>query len=146
MLAPGCLIIDQTGGEEMSRGYNECGDFGADGTVYCQPGEYCEDPTFSDCKPGCLSNENCAEDQRCVKSDGRQVGACQNKGKQERERSGVVQCGEFAGETQYCQPGQYCEDATFSDCEPGCLGDYNCPPEEICFKAMGEDVGSCNVP
>ncbi|MEC9442972.1 MAG: hypothetical protein VYE40_17900 [Myxococcota bacterium] len=73
----GCII--DLAPEADEPGYTQCGDFLADPGQknYCQPGQYCEDPTFSECIEGCLSNENCADDQRCVKSDGQNVGTCQ---------------------------------------------------------------------
>ena len=73
----GCIIDIPL--EEPEQGYTECGDFLAPhGDMnMCQPGQYCEDPTFSDCVEGCLSNVNCAEDQRCVKADGTNIGTCQ---------------------------------------------------------------------
>lgn len=153
LLAPACLIADS--GEE--QGYTECGDFLAAGAFesnYCQPGTHCVDPTFSECAEGCLSNENCAEDQRCVKRDGTNVGTCQNTGKQPASNprdgkpggevsAGVTPCGSFGDEEIMCQPGQFCEDARFSRCELGCLSDLNCTDSQRCVKAAGADVGSC---
>lgn len=148
LLTPACLIAED--GEE--QGYTECGDFLAAGVFeknYCQPGQYCDDPTFSECVDGCLSNENCAEDQRCVKADGTQIGACQNKGKHPATEprittpTGATACGTFSGEEVMCQPGQYCEDSRFNRCELGCLSDGNCAPNQLCIKESGEDVGSC---
>lgn len=82
--APGCVFIDEGpfgASQADEQGYTECGDFFADpgDHIYCQPGQYCVDPTFSECEAGCLSNENCAEDQRCVKGDGYDIGTCQAK-------------------------------------------------------------------
>ncbi len=77
----GCVVIE--GDDEQDRqGYTECGDFLAPSDKdynWCPPGQYCADPTFSECISGCLSNENCAEDQRCIKADGDNVGTCQNE-------------------------------------------------------------------
>jgi hypothetical protein len=153
LLSPACLIADD--GDE--QGYTECGDFLAGGVFeenYCQPGTHCVDPTFSECAEGCLSNENCAEDQRCVKRDGTNVGTCQNQGKAPASNprdgkpggatsAGVTACGSFGDEEILCQPSQYCADARFSNCEFGCLSDLNCLGDEECFKAAGQDVGSC---
>ncbi len=61
------------------RGYTACGDFPT-GPVECQPGQYCADATFSECVPGCTSDENCASSQTCEKAAGESVGDCQNSG------------------------------------------------------------------
>jgi hypothetical protein len=77
-LSPACIMLDSDSGRQ---GYTECGDFLASSPFeknYCQPGQYCFDATWSDCRPGCTSNQNCAEDQRCVKADGENLGTCQN--------------------------------------------------------------------
>ncbi len=62
-----------------AQGFTACGDFGGD-PVQCQPGQYCVDPTFSDCRPGCTSDVSCASNQSCVKDAGESVGDCRNDG------------------------------------------------------------------
>jgi hypothetical protein len=45
-----------------------------------------------------------------------------------------------------CQAGQYCADATFSDCVLGCLSNANCADDQSCEKEpddFGGDVGTC---
>ncbi|MFK7990552.1 MAG: hypothetical protein AB8I08_31310 [Sandaracinaceae bacterium] len=59
------------------RGFTDCGDF-PDGPVECQPGQYCVDPTFSECQPGCTSDVNCADGQTCEKVGTNPVGNCVN--------------------------------------------------------------------
>lgn len=155
-LLQGCLVLGDGPlfGDEPKQGYTECGDFLADPgeDIMCPPGKYCEDPTFSECSDGCLSNENCADDQRCVKADGKQVGSCQAEIKKPASnprgdkstglQQGFTQCGE--GEDQAtCQPGQYCSNAYFGLCDNGCLSDLNCGEEQLCVKEAGEDEGSC---
>jgi hypothetical protein len=150
LLSPACLISDD--GED--QGYTECGDFLSGGVFesnYCQPGQYCVDPTFSECADGCLSNENCAEDQRCVKGDGTNLGTCQNAVKhpatqprmEQTTEGGVTPCGTSFGQAISCQPGQFCADQRISSCELGCLSDFNCADSQLCIKQDGEDIGSC---
>jgi hypothetical protein len=68
---PGCRIAP------LEQGYTECGEFPS-GPEHCQPGQYCVDATFSECRPGCTSDENCARNQTCVKEWDEQVGICHN--------------------------------------------------------------------
>lgn len=143
---PACLLLDgPVLWDSPEPGYTECGDFVSNGTVYCTPNQYCEDPTFSECALGCLSNDNCADDQRCVKSDGTDIGTCQAKVKirEPGSRAGLTPCGEKFGEEVTCQPGSYCESSVFSNCDPGCLSDANCLTNQTCDKSSGEQVGIC---
>jgi hypothetical protein len=71
------LGLGACGGVGDRDGYTYCGDFL--GTTYCQPGQYCVDPTFSECVPGCTSDTNCAPNQICRKVDRQQVGTCVNR-------------------------------------------------------------------
>ena len=161
LIAPGCVALGDGplfGTED--QGYTECGDFFADPgeDVMCPPGRYCDDPTFSECADGCLSNDNCAEDQRCVKADGTQVGACQAEIKrpastprdgkpsatpgESTSPRGFVSCGEGYNEIT-CHPGQYCANPDYGRCAKGCLSDLNCGSEQICDKLPGENLGTC---
>lgn len=148
MVMSGCLLIEDD--QPPAKGHTACGDFISDGTVFCAPGSYCVDPTFSECRPGCLSNENCAEDQRCVKADGSNLGTCQNQFKirpEEPAMVGSTECGsEFDGTPSYCQPGSYCANPTFERCVPGCLSDANCYTNELCVKPEGSPTGVCQKP
>ena len=155
-LTQGCLILGQ---DDKPEGYTECGDFFAPvgEKNYCQPGQYCDDPTFSECRAGCFSNENCAEDQRCVKADGTQIGSCQAtikrpaseprntdaSGNTVSSTMGVTRCGDNPDRISTCQPGQYCYNSYFARCEPGCLSDLNCASEQLCVKDPGKNVGTC---
>ncbi len=249
--------------KEGNQGFTACGDFPS-GPVTCQPGQYCEDPIFSKCESGCLSNDNCSADQECVKTGGDNVGSCQNKVVSgcpatpcpdgtvcqdgtcvpvstgscadfcakavscdpETDMTlcmamcsaapascvscvigatcasledgicdtfcvvdindcednsdcdgwycnpakvcvecltsdhctngtcsagvcvpdldpGFTACGNFPAGPVTCQPGQYCEDAIFSNCESGCLSNLNCTTDQTCVKASGQNVGTC---
>lgn len=67
-----------TGGTDPQQGFTSCGNFPDMVAKSCQPGQYCADAAFSECKAGCLSNVNCASDQTCQKAAGETTGACQN--------------------------------------------------------------------
>lgn len=151
-LAQGCLVFGQ---DDVKQGYTECGDFFADigDHIYCQPGTYCADSTFSECKMGCTSNENCAEDQRCVKADGTQLGACQatikrpateprNGATSGSARDGETRCGD-GDRMRTCPANQYCSNAYFGLCDAGCVSDANCASEQLCVKAAGRNNGTC---
>lgn len=61
------------------------------------------------------------------------------------DQAGFTSCGEFPDfKPKTCNPGQFCADEGFSQCELGCLGDYNCEQGTTCRKNPGEDVGSCD--
>ncbi len=77
-LLSGCFFLDEPGAGRGSdvRGYTDCGTFFGGET--CQPGQYCVDPSWSECANGCLSDVNCASNQMCFKDSGRQVGVCEN--------------------------------------------------------------------
>lgn len=58
--------------------------------------------------------------------------------------NGVTPCGDFPDfEPKSCQAGQYCADEKISDCQPGCLSNTNCADNQVCEKAAGADVGTC---
>jgi len=56
---------------------------------------------------------------------------------------GVTDCTPPGLETVVCQAGQYCADAVFGECQNGCLSNDNCTSEQVCEKAGGMNVGSC---
>lgn len=67
------------------------------------------------------------------------LGACAS----DTSDQGYTPCGDFPSGPVECQPGQYCVDATFSECSPGCTSDVNCAAEQMCLKFPGESVGDC---
>lgn len=42
-----------------------------------------------------------------------------------------------------CQPGQYCFDSRFDDCQPGCTSDVNCASNQSCQDPDFLNVGVC---
>lgn len=55
---------------------------------------------------------------------------------------GYTECGDFIDD-EPCQPGQFCVDSTFNECEPGCTSDVNCASNQVCVKEYGDQVGVC---
>lgn len=56
---------------------------------------------------------------------------------------GITDCTPPSLTKLVCQAGQYCADAFLGACENGCLSNDNCAADQVCEKAPGEDVGSC---
>lgn len=79
-LLTGCFFLEDGNGDtrERIRGYTYCGEFALE-EVYCSPGQYCEDTTFSICTQGCLSDVNCASNQYCDINGQGQTGTCRNE-------------------------------------------------------------------
>jgi hypothetical protein len=156
-LSPACLIMDDGGAEEdaLDPGYTHCGDPDLEDTYrysLCQPSQYCNIYNSGWCSPGCLSNDNCAPDQRCVKGDADDVGTCQNAKRptddprEPENRPGVTICGTNDGVRSTCELGYFCADPGAALCEPGCLSSANCDRDERCAKAEGAHVGVCAAP
>ncbi len=58
---------------------------------------------------------------------------------------GFTPCGDFLapfGQSVTCHPNQYCANSTFSDCSIGCLSNYNCSHDQICYKKESLDICS----
>lgn len=144
---------------QLAPGYTPCGDY-PDQThgVICHPNQYCSSQNLGICREGCLSNDNCTDEQACFKEDGRDVGTCYNvtggsgetdtsyweeghQGDDELDR-GYTTCGDGVSETT-CHPNQYCADDYWGDCELGCLSNHNCAEDQWCDKPDGEDIGTC---
>lgn len=59
-------------------------------------------------------------------------------------QTGLTPCGNFPDlDDKFCQPGQYCADQTFSDCQNGCLNDSNCASNQTCSKEAAANTGTC---
>lgn len=136
--------------QHLAQGYTPCNDY-PDPTygVICHPNQYCGHQGMGWCFRGCLSEDNCTENQVCVK-DGRDVGTCiseeeyaaRNRG--EDLDPGFTACGDPASSRfSICQPGQYCASAYWGSCELGCLSEVNCTENQICEKDAGEHLGIC---
>ena len=137
---------DERASKHLAQGYTPCGDephqtYG----VICHPNQYCSSQRFARCSTGCLSNDNCTEEQRCAKSDGRDIGTCVDLDAEADESDGLdpgyTRCGDGAYE-RTCHPNHYCADDYWADCEIGCVSNDNCTNEQRCEKA-GHHVGTC---
>ncbi len=63
--------------EDLDPGYTACGNPQTPARFeICQPSQHCGSWTFGDCWSGCLSEDNCTENQDCAKSPGENVGVC----------------------------------------------------------------------
>lgn len=140
--------------DRLAQGYTPCGDY-PDQTygVVCHPNQYCLSHSMGWCSSGCLSNDNCAEEQTCVKKGSQNVGTCLAP----EETTGLSQSGELepgytlcgtssdSRKTVVCHPSQYCDSDYWGTCSMGCLSEYNCTDTQICIKEEGENIGTCQA-
>lgn len=127
------------GGGDTGGGRTPCGNFPDLQDKFCQAGQYCEDMTISSCASGCLSDNNCANNQTCAKEDGENVGSCQNK-----PGSVDAACDAVCAKMQACDPmvtaeqcNQFCAGVS-SECR-ACVADANCADPEECWSVCGFD-------
>lgn len=67
-----CIAWDDVAPAELNLepGYTECGDQRIpDSFAVCQPSQHCQSYRYGICAPGCLSEDNCTENQTCQKTD-----------------------------------------------------------------------------
>lgn len=127
-------------GDGGSEGVTDCTPPGLE-QVNCQAGQYCADSVLGVCENGCLSNDNCAADQECVKEEGEDVGSCQNTGGSGTEGPTLE---EFCDKALACDPTgtmEQCEmiyNATIAECHQ-CWVDSNCGDilDGVCDQACG---------
>lgn len=126
-----------SGGSTSANGVTPCGNFPDLIAKTCQAGQYCADEGFSECKVGCLSNTNCADNQTCEKAAGADVGACQNV-------TSGVSCADFCAKITVCDSSitmAQCNEVCpgFNDTCKKCVVDGNCPAiiEGSCDAACG---------
>lgn len=137
---------------QLAPGYTPCNDYpNPTYGVICHPNQYCGNQSFGRCYTGCLSEDNCTENQACVKN-GRSIGTCisndELEGRAEGQEldEGYTACGN-PGTTRYsvCHPGQYCSSSYWGDCSLGCLSERNCTENQYCEKQSGAHVGICTA-
>ena len=153
LMMTGCVMMfddpdeseSERSSERLASGYTPCGDepdqsYG----VICHPNQYCSSQSLAICRQGCLSNDNCTDEQRCVKDDGDDVGRCIDRDAIAGDElgAGYTSCGDGLAET-ICHPNQYCDDPGRGQCELGCLSSDNCTDEQWCDKGDGDHVGIC---
>ena len=136
--------------QQLAQGYTPCNDYpNPTYGVICHPNQYCGSQSMGWCFRGCLSEDNCTENQVCVK-DGRDVGTCISHEEYEVRTGqteldpGFTSCGNpSSSRHSICQPGQYCADSTWGHCYLGCLSELNCTENQFCEKEPGEHLGIC---
>lgn len=153
---PSCDVRGQTSGGEPSveppgADAPACPGRARTGTTACfatpcGPGLYCDESTLRECRPGCVSDENCGPRDRCVRGEGAAVGRCEACSDHTPHpaaahcvapaRTGTSPC--FFGD---CGPGQFC--GGDQRCVPGCVSDENCSGEEQCVREPGVAQGVC---
>lgn len=63
--------------DELEPGYTTCGDERVPSAFeICQPSQHCYSHRTGECAEGCLSEDNCTENQDCVKAPGENRGVC----------------------------------------------------------------------
>jgi hypothetical protein len=137
---------------KLAQGYTPCNDFPEPRRgVICHPNQYCAGQHLAFCASGCLSEDNCTEEQVCVKQSGYNVGSCVSRESLEWRRNtddldpGYTACGDPTNERRFsiCHPNQYCDSDTLGICSLGCLSEYNCTERQYCDKYPGDHVGAC---
>ena len=158
LLTAGCgdLIMGTQEREDrkLAQGYTPCNDF-PDPTngVICHPNQYCSSQRLGICHTGCLSEDNCSEEQTCVKQSNRSIGTCLSREEQESRRTGedldpgYTACGDDNNPSRFqiCHPNQYCYSDYFGSCSLGCLSEHNCTEQQRCVKQPGEHIGVCQA-
>jgi hypothetical protein len=117
-----------------TSGVTSCGTFG-NSAKSCQAGQYCKDETLSICENGCLSNNNCAGDQACDKSNGATVGNCVNKAP-----TTTTTCADL------CKKGKACEPSLdVARCEGACTGLSEGCKSCVISKACSAPASACDA-
>ncbi len=152
----GCIGLDDDGynhqdGRALAQGYTPCNDApGANPEgVICSPNQYCGDQKMNWCFRGCLSDDNCSDEQICSKKPGNNVGSCLTwEDIQPVQRDldpGYTACGDerIPVAFEICQPSQHCESYRDGRCVSGCLSEDNCTENQTCQKDEGKNTGVC---
>lgn len=127
-----------TGGSGAGRtGITPCGNFPDQVAKSCQASQYCQDEGFSKCAAGCLSDNNCTENQTCIKTGGANEGTCQTKPSGGGGAGGSVGAGGATG-------GSACDGTAFTDACKLCSLSPMCSDPTFCMK-VGEPCAACVV-
>ncbi|MGC4115015.1 MAG: hypothetical protein QM765_10475 [Myxococcales bacterium] len=78
---PSLLLLLSCGSGLVSQAYSLDGGRPGNGRTacgeeVCEPGQYCQDPTYGMCWQGCASDENCARGQKCHHTAADPRGTC----------------------------------------------------------------------
>lgn len=142
----------ETCGKSGRTGTTDCG------TSDCHAGEYCDSDDFHTCKPGCLADTNCAENQHCVVCGSDALGVCRNC---DQSAASVCGCEVDSFASGDCKAmnkpslGMKCasgQQPTVSGCTPGGFdGEWCCPnpndndagPMSNCTRDTTQDQIQC---
>lgn len=121
--------------QEVAAGKAACGDTSSDGQLLAKAIADCVDAAavcgseLTSCfKGGNTGNNNTGNNNN--------PNTCTSQG------AGFTQCGDDPFISECCQPGQYCADAAFGECEIGCTSNVNCAADQICDLSEGAP-GTC---
>ena len=148
ILLTGCVPAGDD--RPLAQGFTPCNELpGERDGIICHPNQYCADPHLQWCHRGCLSDDNCSQEQICVKNRGSHLGSCLAIDALPEEDPqldpGYTTCGDPATPARYeiCHPSQHCYSDRDGTCAAGCLSELNCTDHQICEKLPGENVGVC---
>jgi hypothetical protein len=124
----------------------------------CNAGQYCDADDGHTCKPGCLTDSNCADNQHCVLCGSDAIGVCRNC---DQSAASVCGCEVDPGVAMSCEGenkpplGMRCasgQQPTASGCSPGVFdGEWCCPdpgagdagPKSNCTRDTTQDQIQC---
>ena len=150
-------------GGGTTTGGDTCGKSGRTGDTdcnfdTCHAGQYCDANDFHTCKPGCLADTNCDENQHCVVCGSDAIGVCRNC---DQSTASVCGCQVDAFASDGCAEagkpslGMKCasgQQPTVTGCTPGDLnGEWCCPnpnagdagPKSNCMRDTTQDQLQC---
>ena len=110
----------------MRDGETECGTSVEGMPVYCSAGQYCATAFINECSLGCLSDENCAANQECIKPSGQNVGVCEE----------VDPCANVN-----CDAGQQC--VAGACMTPNTCANVSCGQGEVCRDGQCYSTDPC---
>lgn len=111
--------------QEVAAGKAGCADTSADGKLFAKAIADCVDAA----KVCGAELDSCfGKDQSQNNNTGSMCSA---------QGQGYTQCGDPNQLGECCQPGQYCEDAAFGECEIGCTSNANCAADQVCDLSEG---------
>ena len=151
------------GGSGSTTGGDTCGKSGRTGdsdcgSSTCHAGQFCDAVDFNTCKPGCLADSNCDENQHCVVCGSDARGVCRNC---DQSTASVCGCqvdtiaGQACGDMGKPSLGMRCasgQQPMVSGCTPGELdGEWCCPnpnggdagPKSNCTRDTTQDQIQC---
>lgn len=124
----------QTNNQTKRDGQVKCGTGVMGEEVKCSANQYCADAVLARCEIGCLSDDNCTFEQKCIKESAKNIGTCQTFAKDPCEG---IQC----EANQQCREGK-CFDISTDPCE-----NVQCNANEVCQNGQCKPTStqSCTI-